>query len=146
MVVTVTLGFCLSLRAQSGISPVVIDGELNEPLWQHLPAAKLAPSQDGVPASMGGEVRAAIKGAYLYLSARLPEPNGHVMASSMRFDPVWERSAEARRIAFFHLYGGAPEGEDYVRYFIRVYNENDWMVQVSPLGAYSINWRWTGGA
>jgi dienelactone hydrolase len=144
MVAVVTLGFCLGLGAQPELSRVVIDGELNEPLWQHVPALKLVPSQDGVPASMGGEIRAATEGAYLYLSARLPEPGAHVVASSIGFDPVWEGSSEARQIAFFHLYNGAPEGEDYVRFSIRVYNENDWMLQVGPLGAYSVKWHRTG--
>jgi dienelactone hydrolase len=78
------------------------------------------------------------------LSARLPEPKARLVARSVGFDPVWEGSDEARQIAFFHLYNGAPEGEDYVRFFIRVYNENDWMLQVGPLGAYSVRWRWTG--
>jgi hypothetical protein len=36
------------------------------------------------------------------------------------------------------------EGEDYVRFILRVYKENDWMVQVGPLGAYSVRWHWTG--
>ena len=45
---------------------------------------------------------------------------------------------DARRVTC-----GAPEGEDYVRFVIRVYNENDWMVQVHPLGAYAISRRWT---
>jgi cephalosporin-C deacetylase-like acetyl esterase len=47
--------------------------------------------------------------------------------------------AEARRVTY-----GGQEGEDYIRFVIRLYNENDWMVQVGPLGAYSISWRWTG--
>jgi len=46
---------------------------------------------------------------------------------------------DARRITY-----GTPDGEDYIRFVIRVYNENDWMVQVGPLGAYAISWRWTG--
>ncbi|MGH9326397.1 MAG: hypothetical protein ACRD2B_06895, partial [Terriglobia bacterium] len=39
---------------------------------------------------------------------------------------------------------GAQDGEDFVRFFIRVYNENDWMLQVGPLGGYSVKWHWTG--
>jgi hypothetical protein len=117
---------------------------LNEQMWQHLAAAKLAPSEDAVPASMGGEIRAVIAGEYLYLGAHLPELGGRVMASSVGFDPVWEGSDEARQITFSHLYNGAPEGEDYVRFVIRNYNENDWMLQVGPLGAYSVSWHWTG--
>src|SRR5215471_8993817 len=133
----------LPLSAPSA-AQVSIDGELEEPFWQRVHPAKGVPSEDGLAAALGGEVRAATGSGYLYLSARLPEPGGRVMASSIGFDPVWEGSSEAREIAFFHLYGGAPEGEDYVRFFIRVYNENEWMLQVGPLGAYSVRWRWTG--
>ena len=144
IVAVATLSFCVALGAQSDISPIIIDGDLSDPLWRHLRIENLLPSQEGVAASMGGEIQAVTKGAYLYLSARLPEPNAHVVASSIGFDPVWEGSDEARQITFFHLYNGAPEGEDYVRFFLRVYNENDWMLQVGPLGAYSVKWHWTG--
>jgi len=124
---------------------VFVDGDLSDPLWQQVRAVKLAPSEDGVPASMGGEVRAVVAGSYLYLGARLPEPSGRVVARSIGVDPVWEGGGEARgmtnarRITY-----GEPEGEDYIRFVIRVYNENDWRVEVGPLGAYSIRWRWTG--
>ena len=29
-------------------------------------------------------------------------------------------------------------------FIIRVENENDWMIQVGPLGGYSVKWHWTG--
>jgi dienelactone hydrolase len=140
----VVLNLCLATAGRPLPAQVLVDGELSDSLWQHAVATKLAPSEEGVPTSMGGELRAVTAGGYLYLSARLPEPNARVVASSVGFDPVWEGSSEARQIAFFHLYNGAPEGEDYVRFFIRVYNENDWMLQVGPLGAYSVRWHWTG--
>ncbi|HEV2381560.1 MAG TPA: hypothetical protein VG206_17420 [Terriglobia bacterium] len=144
IVVVVMLSVCLNLVAQPQPSRIVVDGKLNEPWWQHVPPVQLVPSEEGVPASLGGEIQAAAAGGYLYLSARLPEPNSRVVARSIGFDPVWEGSSEARQITFFHLYNGAPEGEDYVRFLIRLYNENDWMLQVGPLGAYSVRWRWTG--
>jgi dienelactone hydrolase len=138
------VSLCLAAQAQSPQQRIVIDGNLGDALWQRLSPAQLVPSQDGVPAAVGGEVRAVTAGQYLYLGARLTEPGGRVMAYARGFDPVWEGSSEAREIAFFHLYNGAPEGEDYVRFTLRVYEENDWMLQVGPLGAYSVRWHWTG--
>lgn len=124
---------------------VFVDGDLSDPLWQQVPAVKLSPSEDGVPASMGGEVRAVVAGRYLYLGARLPEPSGRVVARSIGVNPVWEGGGEARGMTNVRrITYGEPEGEDYIRFVIRVYNENDWRVEVGPLGAYSISWRWTG--
>ena len=139
------LYFCTTVAARSQSSGVLINGEPNEPFWQKLAPMKLVPTEPGVPVDMGGEVRCAIAGGYLYLSARLPEHSGHVTARSMGFDPAWEGSAEARREANPRRYTyGAAEGEDFIRFFIRLYDENDWMLQVGPLGAYSVKWRWTG--
>ena len=144
MIAVVVLSVCSNLLGQPQASRIVVDGEINEPWWARVPAGPLVPSEEAVPAPIGGEIRAATASGYLYLSARLPEPKGRVVARSVGFDPVWEGSDEARQIAFFHLYSGFPEGEDYVRFWVRVYNENDWLVQVGPLGAYSVRWRWTG--
>jgi dienelactone hydrolase len=138
---------CFSVLVASHLyaSGVVIDGDPNELYWQKLPPGKLTPTEPGVPAAMGGEVRVGIAGRYLYLSARLPEPSERVTARSMGFNPVWEGGGEARSQANPRRYTfGAAEGEDFVRFFVRVYNENDWMLQVGPLGAYSVKWRWTG--
>jgi cephalosporin-C deacetylase-like acetyl esterase len=127
------------------VTPVTIDGNLEEAFWHNLPALKLAPTEEGVPGDMGGEARAVVAGKYLYLGATLPEPSGRVVARSIGVNPVWEGGGEARGMTSTHrITYGAPEGEDYVRFVIRVYNENDWMVQVGPLGAYSVSWRWTG--
>jgi cephalosporin-C deacetylase-like acetyl esterase len=122
-------------------TPVTIDGKPGGVFWESLPAHRLAPIEEGVPAGMGGEVRAAVAGKYLYLGATLPEPSGRVVARSIGINPVWEGGEEtggtpdARRITY-----GAPDGEDFVRFFIRAYNQDDWMVQVGPIGGYSIKW------
>lgn len=132
---------CVPLHAQG----VVIDGRTDESFWQNVRPARLVPEAAGIPAKMGGEVRAAVAGKYLYLSAVLPEPGGNVTARSIGVNPVWEGGGEARHMkAARRVTYGEPEGEDFVRFMLRVYNENDWMVQVGPLGAYSIRWRWTG--
>lgn len=145
IVLLVGLQGCILLTGQPLPAQVSIDGEVNEPLWQRTTAVNLASLQPGVPASMGGEVRAVVQGTYLYLSAQLPEPGGRLVARSIGFDPVWEGGGEARSVADpDRVTYGSPEGEDYVRFIIRVYNENDWMLQVGPLGAYSVKWHWTG--
>src|SRR6266478_3670638 len=111
--------------AQSGPKPVIIDGELRDGLWDQAKPGKLTPTEPGVPPETGGEVRAIVSGRYLYLGARLPEPSGRFTARSIGKNPHWE-------------------AEDAVTFVIRADNENDWMLQVGPLGAYSVKWRWTG--
>jgi len=139
------LGPALSLGSVPANAPVTIDGELNDHFWKDVSPAQLVPTEPGVPSENGGEVRAAVRGRYLYVGARLPEPEGRLTARSMGRNPIWEGGESARHADTFRHYSyGSPEGEDYLRVFIRVYNENDWMLQVGPLGALSIHWRWTG--
>jgi cephalosporin-C deacetylase-like acetyl esterase len=109
---------------QPSTRPVIIDGEPNESFWQRIAPGKLATVEAGVPAS-GGEVRAVVSGRYLYLSAVMPEVSGRFTARSIGKNPRWEE-------------------EDAVTFVIRITNENDWLLQVGPLGAYSVKWRWTG--
>lgn len=104
--------------------PVVIDGELSDLFWNRIPEGSLTPVQAGVPAA-GGEVRSVLSGRYLYLSARMPEPTGRFTARSIGKNPRWEE-------------------EDAVVFSIRSAAENDWRVRVGPLGAWSVEWRWTG--
>lgn len=139
------LAFCIQDIAAQQLTPVTIDGRLDEPFWRGLRAQKLAPTEAGIPDGMGGEARAVVAGKYLYLGATLPEPSGRVVARSIGIDPVWEGGGEAQGMTRAgRMTYGTPEGEDFVRFVIRNYNENDWMVQVGPLGAYTISWRWTG--
>ncbi len=139
------LSFGIQGLSAQQLTPVIIDGRLAETFWHGLSAQKLAPTEDGIPGDMGGEVRAVVAGGYLYLGATLPEPSGRVVARSIGVNPVWEGGGEARGMtnARRMTYGG-PEGEDFIRFILRNYNENDWMVQVGPLGAYTVSWRWTG--
>lgn len=111
--------------AQPNPKPVIIDGELRDGLWSQAKAGKLRPTEPGVPPEMGGEARALVSGRYLYLGARLPEPSGRLTARSIGKNPRWEE-------------------EDALTFVIRIANENDWMLQVGPMGAYSVKWRWTG--
>src|SRR6266404_763292 len=119
------LGATTLAFGQVQANPVVIDGDLHDSLWDHAAPEKLVPIEAGVPAAAGGEIRTVLSGRYLYLGARLPEPSGHVTARSIGKNPRWEE-------------------EDRLTFVIRVVSENDWMVEVGPLGAFSVKWRWTG--
>src|SRR2546426_12666154 len=57
IILVIALHFCMMVAEQPLPAQVLIDGELNDPLWQQVPAVKLAPPEEGVPALMGGEVR-----------------------------------------------------------------------------------------
>lgn len=87
------MGSCCSNRfnlIQPQVLPIVVDGELNESLWLNLDSVRLAPAEPGVPRQMGGDIRTAVLGRYLYLSAWLPEPDSRVTARSIGRNPHWE--------------------------------------------------------
>ncbi len=94
-----------------------------------LAGEKLAPSQRGVPAELGGEARLEQRGAYLWLTARLPEPGGKVLARSIGRNPVWEKDAME-----------SPEVEDRVRWRIRYKSsaglDRELSIEINPWGGY----------
>src|SRR5438132_526867 len=98
-----------------------IDGELIEPIWQKMAPEKLVPAETGVSADLGGEIRTAIVGGYLYLGARLPEPSGRIAARSIGINPNWEDGEDLFRI---HI------GANLVPF--------DWVLQINPLGSCSL--------
>jgi len=106
-------------------SAVVIDGELNDSFWSRIRPGELSSAESGVDPATSGEIRAALAGGYLYVAARFPEPTGRFTARSIGRNPQWEQ-------------------EDSLALFIRAVNENDWILRVNALGAYSVQWRWTG--
>ncbi len=103
-------------------SRVVIDGNLDDALWQSARPEKMAPAEAGVPAEHGGEIRMAAAGRYLYVAARLPEPTGRVTARSIGRNPHWEEEDSLEVLA-----GAYP----------------DWAVRIGPLGAWSIEHKGT---
>src|SRR5437016_3421653 len=90
---------------------------------------KLAPAEHGVPAEQGGEAHIEQRGAYLWLTARLPEPGGKVLARSIGKNPVWEKDATA-----------SPEVEDRIRWRLRYKSsaglERNLSIEINPWGAY----------
>jgi dienelactone hydrolase len=108
------------LAAQANTPPIVIDGHLNEPIWQSLPAEKLTADEDGVPAAMGGEIRTVVIGRYLYVGATLPEPTGRITARLIGRNPSWEDEDLLKILC-------GPE----IGYTDRI-------LQINPWGAYSI--------
>jgi hypothetical protein len=140
LVLTLVLVSSAGLPAQR----FVIDGRLDDRIWQHVRPSTLAPGEAGVPADAGGNVRAAVAGGYLYLGAHLPEPGGQVVAQSIGVDPVWEGGDHARHLKYPRVTFGAPNGEDFVRFVLFVHNGGEWALQAGPFGAYSVGWRWSG--
>jgi dienelactone hydrolase len=124
LVLLAILGELGMASAQSSKDRVVIDGQLDESFWSRIAPAKLAPVDAAVLAD-GGQVRALLFGRYLYLAARMPESSGRFTARSVGTNPNWGE-------------------EDSLKFVIRVAHENDWMLKIGPLGAYSVHWRWTG--
>jgi cephalosporin-C deacetylase-like acetyl esterase len=100
--------------------PVVVDGSFAEPLWREVAAERLVPEENGVPADTGGEVRAIVAGRYLCVAAVLPEPTGRFVARLTGRNPNWEQEDGLRVLV------GANIGY------------TDRIVQINPLGAYSI--------
>ena len=91
---------------------------------------RLAPTEPGVPAELGGDVRAEHRGNHIHHEARLPEPGGKVLARSIGKNPVWEKDAL-----------GSPELEDRVRWVLRytgVGGGRSLSIEVNPWGAYRI--------
>ena len=78
---------------------LVVDGRLDDAVWQTIPAEKLTPSAAGVAAGLGGEIRATVVGRRVFVSARLPEPTGRVTARMIGRNPIWE-DEDLLRIVF----------------------------------------------
>ncbi|MGI8958328.1 MAG: acetylxylan esterase [Bryobacteraceae bacterium] len=113
-------GFLLTLPAASQMKPLVVDGNLSDPIWTEVTPAELVPSEQGMPTASGGEIRALVAGRYLYISGRLPEPSGHFVARLTGRNPNWEEEDTLRILAGSNI------------------GYTDRIVQVNPLGAYSI--------
>src|SRR5580704_13059415 len=76
--------------SQSPEATVKIDGDLSEKFWDQVRPGTVVPTEAGVPAETGGEIKASLSGRYLYLGARLPEPSGRFTARSIGKNPHWE--------------------------------------------------------
>lgn len=90
-------------------APPIIDGQLNEPMWQQAAAQPMTAG--------GGDVRLIVAGRTLYAGIRMPEPTGRFTARSIGCNPHWEE-------------------EDLVRVTAGSYP--DFTVVVGPLGAWGI--------
>ena len=111
----IMISFCATAFAAQ--TPVVLDGALQDAIWRNAVVSKLVPAEPGVSPDLGGEIRLAVSGRYLYIGARMPEPSGRITGRSMGRNPSWEE-------------------EDVLRIVVGPYP--DYIVQVGPLGAYSV--------
>ncbi|MBM3737740.1 MAG: hypothetical protein FJW39_18325 [Acidobacteria bacterium] len=103
-----------------------IDGSVEDPFWQGVPAQRLAPAEAGVPADLGGQVRVAFCGRSLCFSATLPEPGGRIVARALGRNPVWETDALE-----------SPPVEDRIEFTIEG-SVQPLKLSVNPFGAYRI--------
>ncbi len=115
----------ITIPAVSGA--LTIDGKPDDGAWQAARVLPLASTEFATPFPAGGETRIATRGAYLCLSARIPEPD-RVVAHSTGRNPTWW-------------------SEDLITWNIRVQDTDErrhlsLSLSVNPLGAY----RLAGGA
>ena len=68
--------------------PLAIDGKLDDASWQGSRVFPLTASEFSSPFPAGGEIRIATRGAYLCVSARIPEPE-RIVAHSTGRNPNW---------------------------------------------------------
>jgi len=111
----------LTIPSISG--PLAVDGNLDEAAWQGARILPLVSSGFGSPFPSGGEAHVATRGAYLCLSARIPEPD-RIVAHSTGRNPNWW-------------------SEDIITWNIRAQDTANrghlnLSLTVNPLGAYSL--------
>jgi hypothetical protein len=112
-----------SITIPSVSGALTIDGKPDEPVWQAARVLPLASTEFGDPFPAGGEARIATRGAYLCLSARIPEPD-RVVAHSTGRNPTWW-------------------SEDLITWNIRVQDTDvrrhlSLSLSVNPVGAYRL--------
>jgi dienelactone hydrolase len=108
---------------------LTIDGNLDDAFWRDALARPLAPMESGVPADLGGEAMLALRGDFLCLAARLPEPGGRILARWSGRNPVWERDMLE-----------SPPLEDRVRYLLEYSSarggQRHVTIEINPWGGY----------
>ncbi len=134
--ITVVLLFLLSpaaigapLRIPSTAGPLTIDGVPDEPLWQPALALPFRAPEFGVAFQDGGEARIVLRGGYVCVSARVPEPD-RVVARSTGANPTWWRED----LIVWEFRTRAPKGGN------RVFS-----LSVNPLGAWRVEFSGSAG-
>jgi|SRR5580704_15136146 hypothetical protein len=77
---TLTISLTVTTALLAANEALTIDGKLEDAFWKSVAPQRLVLSQDGVTSATGGELRIAIRGRYLCVGARLPEPGGRITA------------------------------------------------------------------
>jgi hypothetical protein len=118
-----------SVEVAQSNAALVVDGSLEDPLWRDVQAQRLVAWEKGAPEALGGDVRVAVRGDFLCIAARLPEPGGKVLARSVGRNPIWERDAIE-----------SPPVEDRLRYSLRYRSrgggERNVTIEINPWGGY----------
>ncbi len=100
--------------------PLTIDGLVTEGIWKQVAVLPMQASDYGLEFPQGGETRALVRGQYLCLSARLPEP-GRIVARSTGENPHWWREDLIIWTVHFRAFGQTLT------------------VSINPLGAYRVD-------
>lgn len=116
-------GSAATLAVPEGNGTLVIDGELDESIWQSAATLPLKAAGFGTPFPGDGESRAVVRGGFLCLSARLPESQRLVAISTGR-NPIFLR--EDRVIWKFYTYAAGKVRKSIV-------------LTVNPLGGFRLD-------
>jgi dienelactone hydrolase len=108
-----------TLRIPAARGGLTIDGVADEEIWKQAALLPAHSADFGAPFPPAGEIRAAVRGGYLCLSARLPE-TGRTVARSTGLNPAWWR-------------------EDLLIWSLHFKTFSTYLnVSVNPLGGYSV--------
>lgn len=128
------IGESVSFAIQQDITissaSLVIDGVLDDDVWNGIPALKLKPTEVGVPVELGGDFRIFMRDEHLCIGVFCPEPGGKVLAKSIGYNPIWEKDAFT-----------SPDVEDIVIFqfmFSAVKENNELRIEINPWGAIRV--------
>lgn len=83
----------LAQGSRSPSSEWIVDGRLDDSIWNKAQTLSLSPTIPGLPEELRGNVRVTEKDGFVAIAAELPEPGGKVQARSIGYNPVWEKYA-----------------------------------------------------
>ena len=144
-------------RAQRITTPPLIDGKLDEPMWQTgTPITDFVQRElnEGVPASERTEVRLATDGAYLYIGARMFDREPHLIVPGEKVRDGQLGSSDNVALIFdtYHdrqngfVFATTPSGIEYDGQVIRegegggAATAGQNRAQAGALGGFNVNW------
>ena len=118
-------------KIQMSKADLIIDGKLDDDIWQVISFLYLKPAETGVPEKLGGKAGIVIRGSHLCIGIFIPEPDGKVLARSIGYNPIWEKDILS-----------SPELEDRLLCKIRFNTTNNKVselgLEINPWGAFRV--------